>query len=196
MLEGLRLWWHGLQTRRKMNRVFGRGSDPFKYSKEGYEHRRLEAMTKLVGKPQRVLELGCAEGHFTERLAVACPDVTAVDISAVALSRVKARAKLVEADAREFIPEGRFDLIVVGDVLYYLDKPLVRDAFEAVFPRISSWLEPGGRVLLAHGFAGPQEERHRRSFTERFQKAGLTLVCESVVPGEGPVSCLIALLRK
>lgn len=196
MLEGLRLWWHRLQTRRKMNRVFGRGRDPFRYSADGYENRRLDAMTKLAGAARRALELGCAEGHFTERLSGVCPDVTAVDISSVALGRVKARARLIEADIRDWSPEGKFDLVVVGDVLYYLDKPVVRDAFEAQFPRIASWLEPGGRLLLAHGFAGEAEKAHRRSFTERFQEAGLTLVSESVVPGDGPVSCLIALLRK
>ena len=113
------------------------------------------------GPFERVLEVGCAEGAFTLVLAERAASVTALDISSVALS---ARAKIWRAGARGLRrnrhpdlvarPREVFDLIVLGDVLYYLDKPMARAEFEKTFARLKSWLAPGGRILLAHGFAG------------------------------------------
>lgn len=207
MLERLGLWWQRLKTRRKMERVFSRGSDPFHYESSPYEEARLKAMDAAAGPGpfSFVLEAGCAEGLFTERLCARARRVTALDISPTALLRARKRlsglaADFAEADLRDFSPPpgARYDLVVLGDVLYYLDKPMARAAFNELFPRIASWLSPGGRVLLAHGFAGPAELLHRRSFRERFEKSGLALVSESVLDGgaaAGGVSCLFSLLE-
>lgn len=204
--ERLLLLWHRLQTRRKMNRVFGRGEDPFSYRTSSYERARLDAMeaAAVSGAATRVLEVGCAEGDFTERLLKIGAEVTAVDISPVAIARARrrlgGRALFVEADIRQWSPPGgrSYDLIVLADVLYYLDKPLVRARFEEFFAAVCAWLAPGGRLLLAHAFATEAELAHRRGFRERFEKLGLRLDSESVA-GEslaGPVACLVSLLRK
>lgn len=200
----LAVWWHSLKTRRKMDRVFSRGEDPYKYDSSPYEKARLASMENALGgrRYKSALEVGCAEGRFTRRLAAACEKVTAVDVSSVALARAKAAAPgavLVETDIREWTPGEEFDLIVLGDVLYYLDKPMVRQVFEAMFPKIASWLAPGGRLVLAHGFAGEQELDHRRSFRERFEAAGLKPLFEDVVgkdATEGPVFCLLSVMEK
>lgn len=203
MLDALRLWWHRRKVRSKMDRVFSRREDPFGYRSTPYETKRLAAMEKAVGERRfgAALEVGCAEGDFTERLLKRSDKVTAVDISAVALARARARledrrVEFIEADIRDWQPpQGlRYDLIVLGDVLYYIDKPLVRDEFERIFPRIRGWLAPKGRLVLAHGFAGEAELAHRRGFRERFEKTGLKLSSETVVPGDGPVSCLLSVL--
>lgn len=206
ILERLGLLWQRWKTRRKMERVFGRKADPFGYESSPYEAARLKAMDEAAGPgPFRaVLEAGCAEGHFTERLAARAARVTAVDLSPKALERARARLSgkavdFVEADLRDFAPAGAFDLVVFGDVLYYLDKPGARGAFEEFFPRAAAWLAPGGRLLLAHGFAGPEELAHRRGFRERFEKAGLRLVSETILdggPSAGGVSCLLSRLSR
>jgi predicted TPR repeat methyltransferase len=205
-IDNVLLWWHRRKTRAKMQRVFSRRPDPFSYdSGSAYEAERLSAMERsLEGRRwDRVLEIGCAEGAFTERLAKAAGALTAVDISAVALSRARKRlaaasyVDFVESDVRDWSPpEGRrYGLIVLGDVLYYIDKPMVRAAFEGIFPKVASWLAPGAYLMLAHGFIGPQELAHRRSFRERFEKQGLKLVSETVAGIEGgPVQCLISVL--
>jgi 2-polyprenyl-3-methyl-5-hydroxy-6-metoxy-1,4-benzoquinol methylase len=204
--DPLLLWWHRRKVRAKMQRVFSRGADPFHYdSGSDYEKERLAAMEAALGKRDfaRVLEVGCAEGAFTERLARKSRRLTAVDISSVALARARERLKeksgvdFVETDIRDWNPEGTFDLIVLGDVLYYIDKPMVRELFEAVFPKIASWLAPGGRLMLAHGFAGPQELAHRAGFRERFERQGLKLVSEAPAgPESGTVRCLISVLDR
>lgn len=208
ILERLGLAWQRWKTRRKMERVFGRGEDPFRYESNAYESARLAAMDQAAGPGpfNGVLEAGCAEGLFTERLLARARRVTALDISPTALARARRRlaqggVDFIETDLRDFRPplDRRYGLIVLGDILYYLDKPMARAAFEEVFPRVASWLEPGGRLLLAHGFAGESELAHRRGFRERFELAGLSLITESVIDG-GPsaptVNCLLSVMRQ
>ncbi|MBI4060848.1 MAG: class I SAM-dependent methyltransferase [Elusimicrobia bacterium] len=199
----LRVSWQALKTRRKMNRQFGRREDPFSYAASPYEAARLEAMDAALGAGTlgAVLEAGCAEGHFTEKLARRSSRIVAVDISAVALSRARRRAPgavFIEADLLAWGPGAeRFDAVVLGDVLYYLDRPGVAAEFAALFPRVASWLKPGGRLLLAHGFSGAGELAHRRSFRARFEAAGLALAAETTLDADrGGVRCLLSSLEK
>lgn len=199
-----RVSWQAFKTRRKMNRQFGKREDPFSYASTPYEAARLAAMDAALGPAALgpVLEVGCAEGHFTERLTGRSSRVLALDISAVALERARRRAPraaFIEADLMTWEPgaEGPFDAIVIGDVLYYLDRPGVSAEFAALFPRIASWLRPGGRLLLAHGFSSDTERAHRRAFRERFERAGLRLLSESVPEADrGGVRCLLSALEK
>lgn len=205
MIGRLLLLWHKAKVRGKMNRVFSRGEDPYDYASAPYEAARLKAMEQALGQRRhgRAVEIGCAEGFFTLVLAERADSVEAVDISLVALERARRRlagranVSFHEADARDWAPNAPADLVVLGDVLYYLDKPLVTAEFQAVLARIRGWLVPGGRLILAHGFADPRELEHRRGFRRRFEELGLRLVSESVV-GEGlagPVSCLLSVLE-
>ncbi len=191
-----------------MDRVFSRGRDPYAYAKNPYEVARLDAMAKALGagKLKHVLEVGAAEGLFTMKLAPLCARVTALELSPVAAARAREavspfnNVEVVEADVREWTPgSGVYDAVVLGDVLYYLDKPLVRDEFEAVFPRIASWVAPGGRLVLAHGFAGAEERLKRAGYAERFVRQGFRLESETVVgkaEKDGDVCCLLAVLRR
>ena len=202
--SNLRVSWQALKTRRKMNRQFGKREDPFAYSTAPYETARLDAMEAALGggRWESVLEVGCAEGHFTERLVRRARRVTALDISAVALARARGRAptaSYVEADLLVWTapPDSSFDAVILGDILYYLDRPGVSAEFEALFARTASWLKPGGRLLLAHGFAGDKELAHRRSFRERFEAAGLRLIEEkSSDASRGGVRCLLSVLGR
>ena len=211
MLGRLRLWWQSYKTRRKMDRVFSRGEDPYRYASSPYETARLAAMEAALrsagGRFHRALEIGCAEGRFTARLAELADEVVAVDISAVPLERARRRLKgegrvsFAQADIRAWTPPAGapFDCVVLGDVLYYLDKPMVQDEFEKVFGAVAGWLAPGGTLLLAHGFGGEGELPSRRSYRERFCALGLSLVAESTAgdgQAETPVRCLLSLLSK
>ena len=196
--------WQAFKTRRKMNRQFGKREDPFGYESAPYEKARLDALEAALGSGRlgSVLEIGCAEGHFTERLVRRSSRVLALDISSVALTRARRRApsaSFAEGDLMSWDPGPAkpFDLIVVADVLYYLDRPIVADRFKALFAVICSWLAPGGRVALVHGYAGDKELAHRRSFRERFEAAGLRLVSETTPDADrGGVRCLLSVLEK
>jgi len=202
--SGLKVSWQGFKTRRKLNRQFGKREDPFSYSTDPYEIARIEALDAALGAAPlgKVLELGCAEGHLTERLARRAGELLALDISALAVERARKRApsaRFAEGDLLVWEPGGAapFDAIVVAEVLYYLDRPGVRTEFRALFPRVAGWLKPGGRLVMSHAFAGEAELAHRRSFRERFEGAGLRLSSESVSAlDRGGVRCLLSTLEK
>lgn len=207
MLKTLRLAWHRWTVRRKMDRVFGRGSDPYRYDASPYEVARLEGMAvALAGRRYtKALEVGAAEGHFTRRLAGMADAVTALELSPVALARARAATQglavdFVETDVRAWDGRGGpFDAVVLGEVLYYLDKPLVQDEFEEALALIAGWVAPGGRLLLAHGFADAAERSRRVFYRERFEARGFRLVSETVVSakdGDITPSSLISLLEK
>lgn len=202
LLSSLRTAWQAFKTRRKMERQFGRREDPFGYGSDPYEKARLQALeAALPADPGAVLECGCAEGHLTARLAARAGRVTSVDISSIAIERARLRAPSAhfeQGDLLTWTPgDGPYDAVIVADVLYYLDRPGVAGEFAAFFAKAASWLRPGGRLLLAHGFAGPKEEAHRRSFRERFEAAGLRLAEERVLPQDrGGVRCLLSTLEK
>ena len=189
MLKTLRLAWHRWTVRRKMDRVFGRGADPYRYDASPYELARLDGMAKaLAGRRyKKALEVGAAEGHFTKRLAAVSDAVTALELSPVALERARAAVAGIPVtfhlcDARAWDGAGGpFDAVVLGEVLYYLDKPLVQEEFEEALGRMAGWVAPGGRLLLAHGFADETERARRVFYRSRFEARGFRLVSESVV---------------
>ena len=101
---------------------------------------------------RRAVEVGCAIGELTARLAPGCDDLLGVDIAEAAL--VQARRRNEEAAQVHFTqlalpgdqPAGCFDLIVLSEVLYYFGRPdLLRMA-----QWVEAALEPGGVVLLVH----------------------------------------------
>ena len=105
------------------------------------------------GSLSRVLELGCAEGLFTEMLSEKADDILAVDISDRALKRASARCagfenvKFEQHDIAQGIHEGVFDLIICSELLYYL-----RDCYavERFAGQVKEALPLGGYLLMTH----------------------------------------------
>jgi len=107
--------------------------DPWRYAEMPYEARKAEALLEAVTqRPGVVIELGCAQGHLTTRLASAFPEaqVVGVDLSPTALESARQRTRLLGncefllADAgglhRTWGRRPPADLLVVSEVLYYL----------------------------------------------------------------------------
>ena len=129
--------------------------DPWEYE-NSYEARKYLQTMAMLGedRPDRALEIACAEGHFTLQLAERAGHVLATDISATAVERASQRCaalnnvSFAQLDlARDEIP-GRFDLIVCSEVLYYMPD---RAALDQVVAKFAGALEDGGSIVLAHG---------------------------------------------
>jgi SAM-dependent methyltransferase len=128
--------------------------DPFAFDSNPREALKYDRTLELCGDGpfERALEIGCAEGAFTERLAARCHSLLAVDISDVAVRRASARTR-DRAGVRcermtlpaEF-PDGTFDLVVASDVFYYWQLP----DLEAALRRIQDAIAPGGKLVAAH----------------------------------------------
>jgi glycosyltransferase involved in cell wall biosynthesis/peptidoglycan/xylan/chitin deacetylase (PgdA/CDA1 family)/protein-L-isoaspartate O-methyltransferase len=134
--------------------TFAHARDPWTYSSP-YEVLKYEQTLALALEhgPQDALEIGCAEGHFTERLAPRVRSLVAADISAIALSRTAERLRTTsnvsyrQLDLAADAVEGSFDLIVCSEVLYYVGD---REALLRVAGRLLGALKPGGRLVAAH----------------------------------------------
>ncbi|MBB3595805.1 peptidoglycan/xylan/chitin deacetylase (PgdA/CDA1 family)/GT2 family glycosyltransferase/ubiquinone/menaquinone biosynthesis C-methylase UbiE [Rhizobium sp. BK529] len=133
-------------------RVFER-PDPWNYLSV-YEQVKYDQTLSLVPEGvEKALELACAEGIFTARLAEKVGFLTATDISRRAIERASERCRactnaefrVLDFVGSELPPEQ--DLIVCSEVLYYMDDEKI---LEQVCRKIAAALKPGGRLITAH----------------------------------------------
>lgn len=134
--------------------MFRNDPDPWALSSSPYEAAKHAATVEALGgrRYRRGLEVGCAGGALTRRLAPACDHLTALDISETAAARARDRtADLTQVEVRRMTfpaetPSGLFDLIVLSEVAYYWS--------DADLERAAAWLrtavEPDGDLLLVH----------------------------------------------
>lgn len=128
--------------------------DPFGIDLNPDEHSKFRRTLDVCGPGPfgRLLEIGCAVGSFTEIVAPHATDVLAVDVSPAAVAQVARRLRdspnvRVEAvTIPDEFPEGRFDLVVASDVLYYLPVDGVRRCME----QIEDSLDDGGVFVAVH----------------------------------------------
>ncbi|HYH16989.1 MAG TPA: trifunctional glycosyltransferase/class I SAM-dependent methyltransferase/polysaccharide deacetylase [Azospirillum sp.] len=142
-------------------------ADPWHYD-SSYEQGKYERTLGMLpdGPIGHALELACAEGHFTVKLAPRVGRLIAADISATALGRARERcAGLTNVTFQHLdmvtdpIPGG-MDLIVCSEVLYYLRD---RRALRQVAGKFAQALKPGGRLVMAHANL-MADEPHRTGF--------------------------------
>jgi 2-polyprenyl-3-methyl-5-hydroxy-6-metoxy-1,4-benzoquinol methylase len=141
----------------ELNHAFEPREDPWDYTTVSYQRDRIlseVAMLDVVHGAApfaSALEVGCAEGLFTEVLAPRCASLLAADISSLALSRARRRLQehqhvhFAQWDLRvDPLPET-YDLIVIIHALEYIRNPLyVRRART----KLVNSLRPGGYLLV------------------------------------------------
>ncbi len=106
-----------------------RDDDPFGYRSRWYEERKRALLMAALPRRRyaRAWEFGCSNGELTAALATRCDALLGTDLSdrAIALANARLRSsdhvELRVADHPTDWPEGRFDLIVFGEVGFYLD---------------------------------------------------------------------------
>lgn len=139
--------------------LYARTADPWGFSTSEYERRKYDA-TLAALPPRRfrsALEVGCSIGVLTHRLAAQCDRLLGIDVAAVALARaretcandpqVRLRRMRVPAEW----PEGRFDLVLFSEVLYFLSPEDVRGTARAA---LASRTEDGVFLLVHWTGAG------------------------------------------
>src|SRR3954447_865796 len=118
-------------------------------------HRAIGSWLERSGmrRGQRILEIGCGIGTLTQLLAEklgAEGSVTAVDLSPKSIEIAKQRlgsfanVELLAADVIQTEIPGRFDVVVLPDVIEHI--PL--EHHPALFARVAGWLEDNGFALM------------------------------------------------
>ena len=134
--------------------LFHEQGDPWHFETSAYERAKYDHTLAALpcDRYEAALEVGCANGVLTQRLAPRCADLLAVDVSPTALDAARRRCadqpqvrfeqRRMPADA----PDGRFDLVLLSEVIYYWD----RDDLARAATYLCEHVREGGDVLLIH----------------------------------------------
>lgn len=145
------------ERRQVFDRLFADGADPWGFETSDYERAKFDATIAALGDRRfgHALEIGCAFGVLSERLAVRCGRLTALDVSGVAVTRAleragasgfAKRARFLRAEVPGEWPAGCYDLVVLSEVLYFLDPHEV----DAVARLCARDLAPDGTCLVVN----------------------------------------------
>jgi len=126
--------------------------DPWQFRSSAYEQEKYQATLGALTKPlyHRGLEVGCSIGVFTALLAPRCRELVALDSSRTALAEAMRQSlpnvRFERAVQPADFPNGKFDLIVLSEVLYYfVEADLIRLA-----EMCRTSLDVGGEIILCH----------------------------------------------
>ncbi|WP_120727213.1 class I SAM-dependent methyltransferase [Streptomyces hundungensis] len=129
-------------------------ADPWHLAERWYERRKYDLTVAALPQERyrRAFEPACSVGELTRRLAARCDTVLACDRVAGAVRTAQQRTSdLPQVTVRQMTvpaqwPEGTFDLIVLSEVLYYLDSATL----QSVLDHTVAALEPGGTLATVH----------------------------------------------
>lgn len=111
-----------------------------------------EMLNRLHPEPA-ILDLGCGDGHFATLIQPhRYRRYVGADLSPAAVAAARRRplrdCTFVEADFERWLPEERFDLILLNECLGYAHDP------GALVARFVPTLAPGGRFVATHYRSG------------------------------------------
>ncbi|MBY5340167.1 glycosyltransferase [Rhizobium leguminosarum bv. viciae] len=140
--------------------------DPWNYISVYEQVKYAQTLSLIPEGIERALELACAEGIFTEKLAPKVGRLTATDISQRAIDRAIKRCRdhgNVELRVLDFVksdvpPEQ--DLVICSEVLYYMKD---EEMLAAVCRKMAAAVKPDGYLITAHAHIR-QDEPSRTGF--------------------------------
>ncbi len=150
----------GSWDRGVFDRIYARGEDPWDFQGSAYEIAKYDQTLSALPRERFAcgLEVGCSIGVQTRRLAERCDRLLALDLAPAAVARAGARcADLAQvtvqlAQVPRDWPPGTYDLIVLSEVLYFLD----RADLASVARLVLGSLRADGSVLLVN-WTGPTD---------------------------------------
>jgi SAM-dependent methyltransferase len=142
-------------------RLYAADPDPWRFKTSAYEAAKYAATVAALADRRyaAALEVGCSIGELSARIAPLCDAFLGIDITDVPLAEARARcaglgqARFACMAVPGAWPEGQFDLILLSEVLYFLNAADIRGTAE----RVQASLSPGGRVLLVNWIGEPEE---------------------------------------
>jgi hypothetical protein len=128
--------------------------DPWGFRDRWYEQRKYAATLAALPRARygAGFEPGCSIGVLTAQLGPRCDRLLAIDPVAAALATARAAVDdqpgvtLRQGSVPSDWPDGRFDLIVLSELGYYLDP----DTLERTLALAAASLQDGGDLVAVH----------------------------------------------
>jgi SAM-dependent methyltransferase len=126
--------------------------DPWRFKTSEYERDKYQATLGSLTKDRypAALEVGCSIGVLTKLLSPRCVSLLAVDSSPTAVEAAKSvsapNVVFRVANLPAEFPKGKFDLIVLSEILYYFDKSDLARVAQSCIDSISQ----DGQIVLCH----------------------------------------------
>jgi SAM-dependent methyltransferase len=117
------------------------GAHPWYYERDKWE---FNVAIELLGeaRPGSLLEIGCGEGYFLEKVRHAIHAVEGIDVNQAALEKCRAKnIHVIEGDVLSL--EKAYDMIVMFEVLEHLENA------RAIIEKSVHLLNPGGHLVIA-----------------------------------------------
>jgi 2-polyprenyl-3-methyl-5-hydroxy-6-metoxy-1,4-benzoquinol methylase len=134
--------------------LYAQDGDPWKFASSEYEAEKYARTLAALPEARygAALEIGCSIGVLTRQLATRCERLVAIDAAPTPLAEARRRCQgLANVEfAQMFVPgewpQGVFDLILLSEVIYYLDAADVAKLAK----RVEAALAARGTVVLVH----------------------------------------------
>jgi LmbE family N-acetylglucosaminyl deacetylase len=131
--------------------LYQEAEDPWHTADSWYERRKRAVLLAALPSEhyRRALEPACGVGELTRELVGRADQVLAFDPVPEAVERTRHAAPSAEvlvAALPQLPPVGSVDLVVLSEILYYLDDA----ALTATLDGVLAALEPGGDLIAVH----------------------------------------------
>ena len=144
----------------RFDQLFAENPDPWNIDTSDYERGKREAVLAALGKRRfaRRLEVGCAGGALTERLAELASSIVALDVSTKAIDLAARRlprcdsVEFVVAEVPDYWPAGQFDAVILSEVLYFLSVGEIRQVSQLAHESLT-----GNGLCLQVNWIGPND---------------------------------------
>lgn len=135
-------------------RIYNASEDPWGFGTSPYEQGKYDRTLEALGERHfnAGLEIGCSIGFLTRRLAERCDTLLGIDLVEQPLQAARVRCAdrpgvwFQQMRVPGQWPDGRFDLMVFSEVLYFLTPADIAHCAG----RVAATLAPGGTVVLVN----------------------------------------------
>jgi predicted TPR repeat methyltransferase len=140
--------------------MYAADPDPWRFRTSDYEAAKYAATVAAIAdrRYRSALEVGCSIGVLSQQVAPLCDAFLGLDIAEAPLVAARAlcqglrQVRFARMAVPGDWPEGRFDLVLLSEVLYFLSL----EDIGMTAAHVQRSLLPGGRVLLVNWIGNPE----------------------------------------
>ena len=167
-------------SQERLEAIYRDDDDPWRFRSSPFEHARLSAVARALPRARyaSALEIGCGNGELARRIAPRCAAYVGVDAVESALEAARRAAPAARFE-RAFLPAelpagpagAAHDLILLSEVLYFLDAPEIAALAEQLDRRwpqadilCCTWLGASGNAIEGQASLALFAASSRRGF--------------------------------